>query len=272
MLHGNPTWSFYYRQLDRRAARLAPRHRARPHRLRAARTSPTIRATTTRWRAGSTTWRRCSTTSALDRDMTLVLHDWGGMIGMAYAARHPERIARLVVLQHGGVPPARRAKPLPPALWRLPQHAAGRVLVRGLNALLPGHGRGSAASDGRCRATSATAYLAPYDSWEQPDRRPPLRPGHSAAARRPQLRPGHPDRRTGLGLLDWSADADRLGHEGFRLRPPLPRRMAAAVSRSRGPPLSRRRPLRPRGRSARRSMPWCGRSWRPTQVVREHVG
>ena len=27
--------------------------------------------------------------------ITLVLHDWGGMIGMAYATRHPERIKRL---------------------------------------------------------------------------------------------------------------------------------------------------------------------------------
>ena len=34
----------------------------------------------------------------IDRDVTLVLHDWGGMIGMAWAARFPERVKRLVVL------------------------------------------------------------------------------------------------------------------------------------------------------------------------------
>ena len=33
----------------------------------------------------------------LDRELTLVMHDWGGIIGMTFAARHPERIARLVV-------------------------------------------------------------------------------------------------------------------------------------------------------------------------------
>ena len=54
--------------------------------------------------------------------MTLVVHDWGGMIGMAYAARHPERIARLVVLNTAAfhLP----AKPFPWPLWALPQHAA----------------------------------------------------------------------------------------------------------------------------------------------------
>ena len=31
-------------------------------------------------------------------DLTLVLHDWGGPIGLSYALRHPERIRRLVLL------------------------------------------------------------------------------------------------------------------------------------------------------------------------------
>lgn len=30
--------------------------------------------------------------------ITLVVHDWGGLIGLAYAAHYPERIARLVIL------------------------------------------------------------------------------------------------------------------------------------------------------------------------------
>ncbi len=34
MVHGNPTWSFLYRQLDRVAARLASGDRAGPYRLR----------------------------------------------------------------------------------------------------------------------------------------------------------------------------------------------------------------------------------------------
>jgi len=30
--------------------------------------------------------------------ITLVVHDWGGMIGLAYAAHYPERVARLVIM------------------------------------------------------------------------------------------------------------------------------------------------------------------------------
>jgi haloalkane dehalogenase len=32
------------------------------------------------------------------RDITLVLHDWGGPVGVGFATRHPERIKRLVLL------------------------------------------------------------------------------------------------------------------------------------------------------------------------------
>ena len=32
------------------------------------------------------------------RDLTLVVHDWGGPIGLRYAVEHPDRVARLVVL------------------------------------------------------------------------------------------------------------------------------------------------------------------------------
>src|SRR4029079_13600440 len=66
-------------------------------------------------------------------DITLVVHDWGGMIGMAYAVRHPERIARLVVLNTGAfhLP---KSKPFPLALWLCRNRVLGPLLVRGLNA------------------------------------------------------------------------------------------------------------------------------------------
>ena len=44
------------------------------------------------------------------------MHDWGGMIGMAWAVRNPERVRRLVVLNTAAFHlPA--AKKLPFALW-----------------------------------------------------------------------------------------------------------------------------------------------------------
>ncbi len=73
----------------------------------------------------------------LDRDLTLIMHDWGGMIGMAYAARHPERIARLVVSNTAAFhKPA--SKPMPRALAICRDSRLGAFLVRGLNRLLPG--------------------------------------------------------------------------------------------------------------------------------------
>ena len=74
----------------------------------------------------------------LDRDLTLVMHDWGGMIGMAFAARHPERIARLVVSNTAAFhKPA--AKPMPRALAICRDSALGRISGPRAERLLPGH-------------------------------------------------------------------------------------------------------------------------------------
>jgi len=65
----------------------------------------------------------------LERRITLVLHDWGGMIGMAYAVRHPERIGRLVLLNTAAfhLPPT---KPLPPSLWLCRNTPLNDFLIR----------------------------------------------------------------------------------------------------------------------------------------------
>jgi pimeloyl-ACP methyl ester carboxylesterase len=91
------------------------------------------------------------------------VHDWGGMIGMAYAARHPERIARLVVSNTAAFhKPA--TKPMPRALAICRDSRLGAFLVRGLNAF----SLGTAAIG--CKRQAMTpelrrAYVAPYDSW-----------------------------------------------------------------------------------------------------------
>jgi haloalkane dehalogenase len=97
-----------------------------------------------------------------DGQITLVVHDWGGMIGMAYATRHPERIRRLVVLNTSAfhLP---ETKPFPWALW-LCRTPIGAVLVRGFNAF------SSIASRVCVRrkplpAAVRLAYVAPYNSW-----------------------------------------------------------------------------------------------------------
>jgi haloalkane dehalogenase len=100
----------------------------------------------------------------IDGDVTLVLHDWGGMIGMAYAARHPERISRIVVMNTAAFHmPA--AKSFPLALWLCRNTPLGSWMVRGLNAFARG-----TASIGCARRRMPRrlrqAYVAPYDNWQ----------------------------------------------------------------------------------------------------------
>lgn len=161
MLHGNPTWSFYYRNLvpalsgGRRV--IVPDHIGcglsdKP--------GDDVYDYTLKSRADDL--EALLDSLGVREDVTLVLHDWGGMIGMTWAARHPERVKRLVLLNTGAffLPPE---KPFPPAMW-LARTALGTLLVRGFNAF-------SAVSAHVCMARKKLtpelrrAYTAPYNSW-----------------------------------------------------------------------------------------------------------
>src|SRR5260370_20611078 len=131
MLHGNPTWSYYYRRLVlglREGYRIiVPDHigcglsdkpgDSRCHYSLASR----VRDLET-----------LLDHLRIDQKLTLVLHDWGGMIGMAYASRRPERIKRLIVLNTAAfhLPPA-KPLPWPFRLFRLP--ILGPLLARRAN-------------------------------------------------------------------------------------------------------------------------------------------
>jgi len=161
MVHGNPTWGVYYRRL---IAALEPTHRCIvPDHIGMGRSEKPGDD-----RYSYTLASRVDALEALlDRlgvveNITLVVHDWGGMIGMAYAVRHPERIARLVVMNTsiGHLPEGKR---FPPAL-ALTRTPLGAFLVRGFNAF-------SAAASRVCCTRHPmspeirAAYRAPYDSW-----------------------------------------------------------------------------------------------------------
>jgi haloalkane dehalogenase len=162
MLHGNPTWSFYYRNL---ALGLRDSYRC---------VVPDHVGCGLSDKPGDSAYdytlrRRVDDLEVLldhlglRENLTLVVHDWGGMIGMAFAHRHPDSVRRLVILNTAGfrLP---KGKPLPWSLRLCRTIGLGPLLVRGLNLFCRG-----AARQCVCQTLAPTvrgAYLAPYDSWK----------------------------------------------------------------------------------------------------------
>ena len=111
MLHGNPTWSFYYRHL---MTALAPAYRviAPDHIGCGLSDKPGIDAYAYRLEDRVTDLETFIDQVVPDTPLTLVVHDWGGMIGMAFALRHLSQIRRVVITNTSGfLPPA--GKPIP---------------------------------------------------------------------------------------------------------------------------------------------------------------
>jgi haloalkane dehalogenase len=159
MVHGNPTWSFYFRELVR-ALRPARRCLVPDHIGMGLSERPAERDYRFTLQSRIDDLDTLVARAAPEGPVTLVLHDWGGMIGMGWAARHPERVKAIVALNTScfRLP---HTKPLPPAL-RLMRGRAGtalrlsstlrrRVLAGCTERPLP-----SAAAD---------AYLSVCDGW-----------------------------------------------------------------------------------------------------------
>ena len=94
LLHGQPTWGYIYRSF---VPPLAAAHRVvvPDHMGFGKSETPPDRLYTLRTHVENLT----ALIEALDlRDITLVMQDWGGPIGIGYAVRHPERIHSLVLM------------------------------------------------------------------------------------------------------------------------------------------------------------------------------
>ncbi|MFA7230226.1 MAG: alpha/beta fold hydrolase [Victivallaceae bacterium] len=94
MVHGNPTWSFFFRNLVREFSK---RHRViAPDHLGCGLSD---KPQDFPYRLETHIDNLENLLLNLDlRNITLVVHDWGGAVGMGFAVRHPDRIARLVIL------------------------------------------------------------------------------------------------------------------------------------------------------------------------------
>ena len=127
MLHGNPTWSFYYRKLilalrdnyhiivpDHIGMGLSEKPQKYNYRLE----------------------NHINNLEFLLREklklkdkITLIMHDWGGAIGMGYAMRYPEQIKKLIILNTAAFPNTKI--PLRLEICRIPK--LNDFLVRRLN-------------------------------------------------------------------------------------------------------------------------------------------
>lgn len=156
MLHGNPTWSFYYRHLVRA---LAPTMRCivPDHIGMGLSQKPADYSYTLATRIGDI--EALVASLGLTR-IHLVVHDWGGAIGFGFAARHPELIGKLTVLNTGAFASTRIPGRI--ALCKAP--FIGPLLVRGCN----GFAWPATWMSMRRRVLTTVekdALLFPYDSW-----------------------------------------------------------------------------------------------------------
>jgi pimeloyl-ACP methyl ester carboxylesterase len=115
MLHGNPTWSFYFRNL---VLALRGTHRCivPDHIGCGLSDKPTAAEYDFSLKSRIDDVEALIDSLDLKSKITLVVQDWGGMIGMGYAARHPERIARIVAT-NTGCTRLPKSKGFPSSLW-----------------------------------------------------------------------------------------------------------------------------------------------------------
>ncbi|MFO7716358.1 alpha/beta fold hydrolase [Desulfosarcina sp.] len=111
MLHGNPTWSFFFRRI---ISALAPDYRAiaPDHMGCGLSDKPDDERYDFSLQSRLDDFSALMDHLALDR-ITLLVHDWGGMIGMAWAVANPQRVARIILTNTAGFfPPGRKRIPL----------------------------------------------------------------------------------------------------------------------------------------------------------------
>lgn len=172
MVHGNPTWSFYYRNL---VLALRDSHRCivPDHIGCGLSDKPSLEKYDYCLASRIADLDRLLQHLQLSRPITLVVHDWGGMIAMAWAVQHPQMIEKLVIMNTAAFPMPKEKrgekrgekhgeKHLPAALALARNSRLGAWLVLQCNAFA-----GAAAYLGFKKTVGAAvrrAYKGPYDS------------------------------------------------------------------------------------------------------------
>ena len=137
MLHGNPTWSFFYRELIK-AFSLRYRTIVPDHIGCGLSSKPSTYEYDFRLKSRIADLNILVKHLNLDQNITLIVHDWGGMIRISWALDHLDKIKRLVLFNTAGfLPPLGKSIPKRLKLIRnIP--AFGVPAVLGLNIFVLG--------------------------------------------------------------------------------------------------------------------------------------
>jgi haloalkane dehalogenase len=111
MVHGNPTWSFYYRSL---VTAFSDRYRVivPDHIGCGLSDKPGVNEYEYTLKNRVSNLSSLMDYLSLDQPVTLVVHDWGGMIGLSWALDHLNQVGRIIVMNTAGFFPP-RGKPIP---------------------------------------------------------------------------------------------------------------------------------------------------------------
>jgi pimeloyl-ACP methyl ester carboxylesterase len=155
-VHGNPTWSFHWRQL---VLGLGPKYRCvAPDHLGCGLSDKPRHLLSLADHIDNLV----AFVERLDlRNVTLVAQDWGGAIGLGAMLRLPEHFQRIVLFNSGAFPPA--YIPWRIRACRIP--LVGQLAVQGANVFSRAALRMTLARRNRLDRDVAAGYLAPYDSW-----------------------------------------------------------------------------------------------------------
>lgn len=161
MLHGNPSWSFYWRHL---VVGLADRYRCivPDHVGMGLSDRPDDGAYRYTLQSRVDDLATLLDTLGIRGPVTLVVHDWGGMIGIGWALSHMAQVKRLVILNTAAFPlPAAKRMPWQLSLGR--DSRLGGFLIRRFN--LFARGAAWLGTERRLPKAVRDAYIAPYVGW-----------------------------------------------------------------------------------------------------------
>lgn len=189
-VHGNPTWSFYWRNL---MLALRDRHRVIAPDHIGCGLSDKPQDYPYRLTQHIENLKRLIVNLDL-RNITLCVHDWGGAIGLGAAVDLPERIARIVIFNTA----AFRCPTMPLRIRVCRTPLLGPLAVRGLNAFARAALWMATERPERFTPAVKAGYLAPYDTWahrvaiQRFVEDIPMHAGHPSYARLVQIEEGLP--------------------------------------------------------------------------------